>query len=149
MVGTMEEMLFSWTFFGVFLFSLYRVSRKERKWWRDAWTDGHGDAQGSGSSPYRGRGKGYDTDDAESGPLARRFPREKLLTPRDRDDRRGGVGGVVFDGGDGDAADDLNEEDRAALELGRLMLQEREAANRMREAAEQAKVARRAFDETW
>ena len=142
-VGTMEEMLFSWTFFGVFLFSLYRVSRKERKWWRD-----NDNAQGSGSSPYRaGMGKGYGTDDAESGPLARRFPREKLLTPREHDDRRGS--GSVFDAGDEDAADDLNEEDRAALELGRLMLQERDASERMREAAAQAKIAKQAFDVTW
>ena len=32
----------SWTFFGVFLFSLYRVSRKERKWWRGNNAHGHG-----------------------------------------------------------------------------------------------------------
>ncbi len=150
-VGTMEEMLFSWTFFGVFLFSLYRVSRKERKWWRDSKAHGHG-------------GGAYDEEDSRTAgsPYALRYPREKLLTTPRRDHSGQAAGGPgqglsglpssslflddeVSGGKSRGVADDLDEEDRAALELGRLMLHEREAAQRMREQTAQAVAAQQAF----
>ena len=176
-VGTMEEMLFSWTFFGVFLFSLYRVSRKERKWWRDS--GGGSPSRSGGGGGYSHRGGDDDDEEEPLGPYAPRHPRAKLLTPRPSDRRAGaGAGGAspgsagpgrslglgggagsspggvsalsssLFlddDDGESNAADDLNEDDRAALELGRLMLQEREAADRMREQTAQAKAAQEAF----
>ncbi len=150
-VGTMEEMLFSWTFFGVFLFSLYRVSRKERKWWRNSKAGGHG-------------GGTYDDEGGRTAgsPYALRYPREKLLTTPRRDHNGQSTFGsgaqgpsglpssslFLDDDGGGKsrrAADTLDEKDRAALELGRLMLHEREAAQRMREQTAQAIAAQEAF----
>lgn len=139
-VGTMEEMLFSWTFFGVFLFSLYRVSRKERKWWRES----------------RGRGHADGDRDEEDGrlagsPYALRYPREKLLNAAGRGSSVTPSSSLFLDDEHGSgkgrgAAFELDEEDRAALELGRLMLQERQAADRMREQTAQAVAAQRAFN---
>merc|ERR1712023_259716 len=56
-----------------FLFSLYRVSRKERKWWRDS------------TAAYEHRGDGYDEEAGRmTSPYALRYHRQKLLTtPRD------------------------------------------------------------------
>ena len=139
-VGTMEEMLFSWTFFGVFLFSLYRVSRKERKWWRESSGRAH---VGGDRDEEDGRRAGS--------PYALRYPREKLLNAGSEGSSVTPSSSLFLDGEHGDgkgrgAAYELDEEDRAALELGRLMLQEREAAQRMREQTAQAVAAQRAFN---
>jgi hypothetical protein len=118
-VGTVEEMVFSWTFFGVFLFSLWRISRNERKWLH-YWNRGE-----------RKRGE-------HGGQLGQqRYPHDRLFTPVIKRSRRRGAsrdGGSVFSGVD----PSLSEEDQEALELGRLMMKEAAAAEKIREATRNA-----------
>jgi Skp family chaperone for outer membrane proteins len=109
-VGTMEEMVFSWTFFGVFLFSLWRISKHERR----------ERAKRNLRDPEAGMGDGY--------------PSDRLFTP-EKEKRRGGSQlDSIFSGVD----PSLSEGDREALELGRLLLQETAAAERHRAKAREA-----------
>ena len=122
-VGTVEEMVFSWTFFGVFLLALWRVSRKERQWWREQWRT-----------------------EVTPEPKPPAYPREKLLlSPRGHGEGGGQQRSPALFAGD--VADVLEGADREALELGRLLLQERAAASRMQQAARQS--AQSAFDSSW
>eukprot|EP01048_Picozoa_sp_COSAG05_P013572 COSAG05_NODE_1460_length_4825_cov_20.784173_2_plen_418_part_00 len=117
-VGTMEEMVFSWTFFGVFLFSLWRISRTDRDERRRG-------RRGVSARVEKNQEGGY--------------PRDRLFDPA-KSRRRRDHSDSIFS-----AVDPvLSEEDQEALELGRLLMEESEAAEKFRVAARNA--AHRTFE---
>lgn len=111
--GTMEEMVFSWTFFGVFLFSLWRISRNER------------------NERHHGRREAATRLETDG---AMRYPQDRLFTPTCKSRHKSNHSESIFS-----AVDPmLSEEDQEALELGRLLMEETAAAEKFRVAARNA-----------